>query len=136
MTPELTALALAALLHVVQLLGVAIPTNIENLTKKKPAPTDGTGAPKTLAGMVTPRTERGFKAFNNHTEWLPLFAIAVILVHLTDQSTGFTVACAWVYLAARTIYVPLYYFDVSPWRTVAWAAGFFSTVALIIAVLV
>ena len=65
-----------------------------------------------------------------------MFAIAVVVIALSDQSTVFTQACAWTYLVARVLYVPAYAFDWVPWRSVIWGVGFFATVAMLVAALV
>ena len=60
----------------------------------------------------------------------------VVVVTLSGQSTGFTGFCAWLYLAARILYVPAYALGLVPWRSVIWAVGFLATVAMIVASLV
>jgi uncharacterized MAPEG superfamily protein len=39
------------------------------------------------------------RAMNNHFEGLILFGIAATVIAVSGQSTSFTAACAWVYLA-------------------------------------
>jgi uncharacterized MAPEG superfamily protein len=58
------------------------------------------------------------------------------VVTLGGQSSPFTAACAWIYLAARLIYVPAYALGLAPWRSVVWAVGFLATVAMILAALI
>ena len=57
------------------------------------------------------------------------------MITLTDQSTPFTAACAWTYLAARALYVPAYALGWNPWRSLIWAFGFLATLAMLIAAL-
>ncbi|WP_187430280.1 hypothetical protein ROLI_007750 [Roseobacter fucihabitans] len=136
MSPELTALTLAALLQVVQFALMAIPANLELGTAKTLGPRD----PKRLGGglqdLVSPRTGRLIRAMNNHFEALILFTIAVLVVTLSDQSTPVTATCAWVYLGARLAYIPAYAFGWSPWRSLIWGAGFGATVLMLLAALV
>ena len=132
MTPELTALTLAALFQVVQFNLMAIPANLELGTKATASPRDGTP----LAQQVSPKTARLFRALNNHFEGLILFTIAVIAVTLSDTGTAFTAACAWAYLAARVLYVPAYYFGWSPWRSAIWGVGFLATTLMLISALI
>ena len=132
MTPELTALALAALLQGLQFALMAIPANLELGTKRTLSPRDG--AP--LIEGVSPKTARLFRAMNNHFEALILFTIAVVVVTLGDQSTGFTAGCAWAYLIARILYVPAYASGVPYLRSVIWAVGFFATAAMLVAALI
>ena len=129
MTPELTALTLAALLQVVQSVLMAVPANMHLGTKVTAGPRDRPIELKGVAGRL-------HRALGNHFEGLILFAIAVVVVTLGGQATGYTAACAWVYLGARVLYIPAYAFGWAPWRSVIWAAGFFATVAMLASALV
>ncbi len=131
MTPELTVLALAALLQAAQFVLMAIPANLELGTRATLSPRDGLR----IEDKLSPRTARLLRAMNNHFEALILFTIAVVVVTLSDQSTGFTQACAWIYLAARIAYVPAYALGLVPWRSLIWSVGFFATLAMLIAAL-
>lgn len=131
MTPELVALALAALLQAVQFVLMAVPANRE------------LGAGYTMSARDRPpsrtmsqRTERLRRALDNHFEGLILFSIAVMVVTLGGQSTAFTAASAWVYLGARLLYVPAYVYGWRPGRSLIWAVGFAATMAMILASLI
>ncbi|MGC3939140.1 MAPEG family protein [Roseobacter sp. EG26] len=137
MTPELTALTLAALLQVVQFGLMAVPANLELGTGK----TLGSRDPKALGAakldaLVSDRTGRLFRAMNNHFEALILFTIAVLVVTLAEQSSPVTRTCAWIYLAARVAYVPAYAFGLVPWRSLIWCAGFSATCVMLLAALI
>jgi len=127
MTPELTVLTLAALLQLAQLVLMATLANLELGFGKTLNPRDPGRLGKPLQEMVTPRTGRTMRALNNHFEALILFTIAVVVITLSDQSTPFTAACAWVYLGARVAYVPAYVFGWVPWRSFIWSVGFAAT---------
>ncbi len=131
MSPELTALVLAALLQCVQFLLVAIPANLE----LGPDVTLGPRDDGPLASKVSVRTARLARALQNHFEGLILFAIAVTAVTLSGSGGALTAACGWIYLAARILYVPAYYFGLAPWRSCIWSAGWFATVVMLLAVL-
>jgi uncharacterized MAPEG superfamily protein len=131
MTPELTALTLAALLQVGQLILYATPANLE-LGVKYTSSSRDTAPPKPLS----PTTARLQRAVSNHFEGLILFTIAVVVVTLGNQSTPLTVTCGWTYLAARILYVPAYAFSLNPWRSAIWAVGFFATVLMLVAALI
>ena len=75
------------------------------------------------------------RALNNHFEGLILFGIACTVVTLSGQSTGFTAACAWTYLAARILYVPAYTLGLRPGRSLIWTSGFLATVLMLLAAL-
>ena len=132
MTPELTALTLAALLQCVQFVLVSLAANLEVGTKVTLSPRDGTD----LRSMVSPRTGRLIRALDNHFEGLILFTIACAAITLADKSTAFTAACAWAYLAARAAYVPAYWYGLVPWRSLIWMAGWGATVFMLIAALI
>jgi len=132
MTPELTALALAGLLQVVQYVLMSVPANLELGTRKTLSPRDGLN----LANEVSPRTGRLIRALDNHFEGLILFTLAVVVVTLSGQSTAFTAAMAWLYLAARVAYVPAYAWGLSPWRSLIWLTGFAATVLMLLAAFV
>ena len=136
MTPELTALALAGLLQAVQYVLMAVPANLELGIAKTLSPRDPDRLGKPLIDQVSPRTGRLIRALNNHFEALILFTLAVTVVTLSNQSTGFTAACAWVYLAARILYIPAYAMGLVPWRSLIWATGFLATMAMIVASLI
>ncbi|GGH61600.1 MAPEG family protein [Frigidibacter albus] len=130
MTPELTALALAGLLQAVQYMLFALPANMELGTGYTSSARD-----RPPSRSLSPRTGRLQRALNNHFEGLILFTLAVVVVTLGGQATGFTAACGWVYLAMRVLYVPAYALGWAPWRSAIWGIGFLATVAMILAAL-
>lgn len=132
MTAELSALALAGLLQVVQYVLMAVPANRELGVDKTLGPRDDR---RLMEGMSV-RTGRLQRALSNHFEALILFTLAVVVVTLSGESSGFTAACAWIYLIARILYVPAYAFGLVPWRSVVWFVGLAATLAMIVASLV
>ena len=135
MTPELTVLALAALLQCVQFCLMAVPANIELGPGKTASPRDPDRLGKPLMELVSTKTGRLIRAMNNHFEALILFGIAITVVVLADKTTGLTAACAWTYLAARVLYIPAYYFGLSPWRSLIWFVGFAATILILLSAL-
>lgn len=129
MTPELTVLALAAILQFVQIALAGASMNRDT------GPAYNAG-PRDREPDLSPLTGRLRRAVNNHFEGLALFTVAVLVIVASGQSTPFTAACAWAYLAARVLYVPAYAFGWSPWRSVIWALGALATLAMIVASLV
>ncbi len=136
MTPELTVLALAALLQGVQFALMAIPANLELGPAKTTSPRDNSRMGKPMAELVSDKTGRLIRAMNNHFEALILFTIAVVVVSLGDKGTGFSAICAWTYLGARILYIPAYYFGWAPWRSAIWFVGFLSTMLMILSALI
>ena len=135
MTPELTVLTLAALLQVIQYVLMVVPVNLELGTAKTLGPRDPDRLGKPLIEQVSRPTGRLIRALDNHFEGLILFAIACTVITLSQQSTPFTAACAWVYLIARVLYVPAYAFGLSPWRSLIWLTGFGATTLMLLAAL-
>lgn len=125
MTTELTVLTYAALLQILQFILFSIAANLQIGPKRAMGPRD---QPITLTG----KAGRLQRAMNNHFEALILFTIAVVLVTLGDKANGFTGNCAWVYLIARILYIPAYYFGLSPWRSVIWFIGLIATILMIL----
>ncbi|MEP4195633.1 MAG: MAPEG family protein [Aliishimia sp.] len=136
MNPELTVLALAGLLQVIQFLLMSIPANIELGPGKTMSPRDQSRLGGTLDALMSEKTARLYRAMNNHYEGLILFTLAVVVISLGDQSTSFTATCAWIYLIARVAYVPAYAFGLSPWRSIIWMTGFTATTLMLIAALI
>lgn len=125
MTTELTVLAYAGLLQVVQFAMFSVAANLQIGPKRAMSPRD---QPIALTG----KPGRLQRALNNHFEGLILFTLAVVVVTLGDKANGFTANCAWVYLGARILYVPAYFFGLSPWRSGIWFIGLIATVLMIL----
>jgi uncharacterized MAPEG superfamily protein len=132
MTTELTVLTLAALLQCAQFAVMSVLVNMELGTAKTMSPRDPARMGKPLMDQVTPRTGRLIRALNNHFEGLILFTIAVLVTYLGDRSTGLSAALCWTYLGARMLYVPAYYYGLSPWRSVIWFVGWLATLGLLV----
>lgn len=132
---EVDILVMAALLQVVQLGLMAVPANLELGVGKTLSPRDADRLGGSLESQVSARTARLFRALNNHFEALLLFTIAVFAVSITEQSTAFTVGCAWAYLIARILYIPAYVFGWVPWRSVIWMIGLGATVMILLSVI-
>lgn len=128
MTPELTALTLAALLQVLQFSAYSFMSIRQVGPKKAAGPRD---TPMALTGTAA-RLQR---AMENHFEALILFTIAVMTVTYSDQSSAITMLCAFTYLGARILYVPAYIFGLAPWRSFIWLVGLIATVIMLLAAL-
>ena len=131
MPPELTILALAALLLAAQFIPFSILANRDLTPGYTTSPRDR--PPSRQMSTLTGRLQR---ALNNHFESLILFTIAVVVVTLGQQSTPVTQYAAYIYLAARILYVPAYALGWRPWRSVIWMVGFAATFTMIIASLI
>ena len=129
MTPELTALILAALLQVVQFTIYAVLANLQVGTKTAMGPRD-------TKIDLTGTAGRAQRAMNNHFEGLILFAIATLTLTYADKGNALTAAASITYLIARALYVPAYLFGLVPWRSIVWAIGFAATIVLLIQALI
>jgi uncharacterized MAPEG superfamily protein len=129
MTPELAALALAALLQFAQLgvfgYYVRRQGNLDYQASNRDEPPPHTG-----------KAARAQRAMANHSENLILFAIAVTVVTLADEGTRLTAICAWLYLIARVLYVPAYVFGLGPVRSLVWGIGWVATLLMLLAAFV
>ncbi|MFN4099836.1 MAG: MAPEG family protein [Pararhodobacter sp.] len=126
MTPELTVLALAALLQGVQFVLFSVLANLQIGPKVAMGPRDHTPE-------LTGHAGRAGRALSNHFEGLILFSIAVLTVTAGGQASTLTATCAWIYLGARILYVPAYLLGWSPGRSIIWGIGFFATMLMILA---
>ena len=135
MTPELTALTLAALLQVIQFVLMAVPANLELGPGKTMSPRDPQKMGGAMQDLVSPGTGRLARALNNHFEGLILFAIAVLVLAVADKSGPVTIVCSWLYLGARVLYIPAYIFGWVPWRSLIWLVGLAATTMLLITAL-
>ena len=136
MTPELTALTLAALLQVLQFAIMSVSANIDLGPGKTASPRDQSRLGGSLESHLSDKPARLYRAFNNHFESLALFTIACLVLSLSNQGTAFTAACAWVYLGARILYIPAYYLGWVPWRSLIWFVAFLATTLMLISALI
>lgn len=134
MIVEVKILALAALWQCVQFVLMAVPVNMELGTKKTLSSRDSQKLGGSIQSQVSERTGRLIRALDNHFEALILFTIAVIAVGLSGESSSLTVACSWIYLVSRILYVAAYAMDWVPWRSIIWAAGFCATATMLLTV--
>jgi uncharacterized MAPEG superfamily protein len=125
MTPELTVLALAGLLQMVQIA-------LYSLLANRQVPTGVALGPRDRKVELTGVAGRAQRAMNNHFEGLILFTIAVVVLHLSDGGSGLTANLAWAYLVARVLYVPAYLLGLVPWRSLIWALGWLATAAMLV----
>ncbi|MFQ8432138.1 MAPEG family protein [Amaricoccus sp. W119] len=125
LTPELLALALAALLQVAQI-------GLAGAMMNRDAGAAYNAGPRDRPADLSPRAGRLRRAVDNHFEALALFTVAVVVVTLSGSASGLTAACAWIYLVARMLYVPAYAFGWSPWRSVIFGLGLAATLVMIL----
>jgi uncharacterized MAPEG superfamily protein len=110
-------LVLAVLLAFVQLTLYAIRANLDHGPRYALSPRDR--APERPETLMTGRLRR---AYENHLETLPLFAIAVLVAHVSGSASAITALASPVYLAARVIYIPCYVYG-SRLRSLVWSVA-------------
>lgn len=128
MTPELTVLALTVLLQFAQI-------GLAGWFMNRDAGVDYNLSPRDSQPPFSALTGRLRRAVNNHFEAMALFTIAAVVVTISGAASGVTAACAWIYLAARVLYVPAYAFGWAPWRSVIFGIGATATIVMILAAL-
>lgn len=128
MHPELTVLALSVILQFGQIALAAWSMNRDVGVEYNASPRDVPADFSVLTGRLR-------RAVNNHFEAMALFTAAVAAVTISGQSGGLTALCAWLYLAARIVYVPAYAFGWSPWRSAIYGVGALATLVMVLAAL-
>ncbi len=126
MTPELTVLALAAILQAIQIGLAAAVMNAD-------VGASWNAGPRDRQPEFSPLTGRLRRAVDNHFESLAFFTIAVVVISFSQQRSAVTAWAAWIYLGARILYLPAYAFGWAPWRSVIWGLGFLATMTIILA---
>ena len=125
MSTETTVLGLSALLQVAQIGLAGYAMHLDDKDNWNVGPRDTTPD-------FSPLTGRLRRAVANHFEALAFFIIAVVMLSVEGHSNTLTAFCAWLYLAARILYVPAYAFGWTPWRSVIWVFGFAPTLVMIL----
>jgi uncharacterized MAPEG superfamily protein len=131
MTPELTALALAGLMHIAQFSVASYLANVDLGQRFTLGPRDS--APKR---EMRPVTGRMLRAYDNHVQMFGLFAAGCLIIALTGQSSALTSGAAITYLVARALYIPAYAFGWTPWRSYIWLVALICCALLFFAALI
>ena len=117
MTHELIALALTMLIQVGMVRWAQGKLNRDIGFK-------GNLSPRDDLPPLRDDTQRLRRAVDNHVENIGLFISAVVIVVLSGQSSWFTAACAYTFVAARALYAPAYLFGWVPWRSLIFVVDF------------
>ena len=130
MTTDLAMLLLAVVLAFAQLVAFAIIGNLEVGPRYTGGPRDEPMPP------LSPLCGRLKRAYENHLETLPWFAIAVIVTHLAGRADAVTAGASIAYLAARVAYVPAYVSGVPYLRSAIWTVATAAILVIVIKALV
>lgn len=129
MEAEILVLALAAVLLVAHIqLAIRFKTKQYGIGWNMGARDGEMPPPDPVVG----RLER---ARDNYLETLPIAIIALFGVVLAGKASELTAICAWVWLAGRAIYLPLYWSGVKGWRSLAWAIAMVA-ILVVLAILI
>jgi len=124
MPMEVTILAWAGVLLVVQFTLMAVLINLQLGVAYTAGPRDARQEPTGMAG-------RFYRAFNNMIEALVLFTLAVVVVTLGGVASPATALAAKIFLAARIAYIPAYASGIPMLRSAIWGVGFAATVFMV-----
>lgn len=125
MTPELSALAWACVLALVHILAAGAASTVQYGLKRNAGPRDEpTGPPSPITGRLA-------RAQANYFETFPVFVAAVLMIYVADLETDMTQFAAWLWLAARFVYLPVYAAGIPYLRTLLWAAALAGLVILL-----
>ena len=125
MSFELTMLAWTLVLALVQVLLPAVVRNREVGLRYQAGPRDA----------ATPPPGRLMRAQSNLFETLPIFAIAVLIVHVTGRENALTHYGALAYFVARLVYVPLYVSGVPFVRSLVWLVSVVGIVQILVPII-
>ncbi len=126
MTPELSALTAAAFVHFATII-VA-----QRVLTRDVGPEGNMGTREGIEDRLSPEAQRLRRASANFVENIGPFIIAIVVLVLAEKTSTLTAILAWVYVAARALYVPAYAQGWVPWRSAIWGVGAFATVVLLI----
>jgi len=99
------------------------------------------GAPNKLVENLGPRDQmrpltlvgqRAARALANMQEALPVFLALALMNMIAAPGAADAVTGAWIFLAARVLYVPVYLAGISVVRTLFWVAGVVGLILMII----
>ena len=99
------------------------------------------GAPNKLVENLGPRDQmrpltlvgqRAARALANMQEALPVFLALALMNMIAAPGAPDAVIGAWIFLAARVLYVPVYLAGISVVRTLIWIAGVVGLILMLI----
>lgn len=85
---------------------------------------------------LNPVAGRLVRAQANYQETFPVVAALLLAITVAGKASDVTAIAAWAWLAARVIYLPLYWAGVPKVRTLVWGVGLIALVVLLGALVV
>lgn len=86
-------------------------------------PESGHADSNQLTEQIPHWAKRAYSGHKNSVDNLVIFAIFVLIAHLTDKADGLVATCAMVYFFARLVHYVVYIFGVPVIRTLAFFVG-------------
>ena len=123
---EIVMLGVSVVLLLAQLFLQSIPATLEFGGEYRAGPRDET---KALRGVFAGRADR---AFRNLMETFPAFAALALALVVTGRNGGLGATAAEVWVAARIVYVPLYFVQIPYLRSLVWFVSIFALVAMLV----
>jgi uncharacterized MAPEG superfamily protein len=123
---EIVMLGVSVVLLLVQLFLQSIPATLEFGGEYRAGPRDET---RMLRGVFAGRADR---AFRNLMETFPAFAALALALVVTGRNGGLGATGAEVWVAARILYVPLYFVQIPYLRSLVWFVSIFALVAMLV----
>ena len=123
---EVVMLGVSVVLLLVQLFLQSIPATLEFGGEYRAGPRDET---KALQGVFAGRADR---AFRNLMETFPAFAALALALVIAGRNGGLGATAAEVWVAARILYVPLYFVQIPYLRSLVWFVSIFALVAMLV----
>jgi len=114
---EIVVLALGVALLLFHIALQSISATVELGSKWNASPRDEGVQPK---GVISGRAAR---ALTNYLETFPAFVGLSLALAVTGQAGGWAATGAWLWLAARVIYIPLYVFGIPYIRSLVWTVS-------------
>lgn len=114
MAVELRIAALGAVLLLVHIFAAV------HLKTKQYGRAWNVGARDEALPPLNPVGGRLARAQANFLETYPIAVVALLGVVIAGRTSAMTAMGGWIWLAARTIYLPLYGFGVTGWRTLVF----------------
>lgn len=126
---ELTLLGWAGLLILVQIIAAAFPKTLVygfsyaagTQDEQKPPPNQ--------------YADRASRASRNALETFPVFAAAVLGVVIADKTGGIAEVGAWMYIAGRIAFWPIYVFGVPMVRSLVWGVSMVGIIMILLRLL-
>lgn len=88
--------------------------------------------PRAQQARLTGFGARALAAHLNSFEAFPLFAIGVLMAHVTQTHGLLVDALALIFVASRVLYLLLYWYDLHWQRSLAWAVGLLCSLLLML----